>query len=112
MNSNNDSLTLSVTDNALSRFKQIMRDNSIDESYSLRITVEGSVKAGISYRFGFDSAFNQKDISIPLSGLTILVDSESAPLLNGSTIDFKEEGCCGGFIIDNPNTVHNCSCHN
>lgn len=112
MNSNNDSLTLTVTESALSRFIKIMRDNSIEEGYSLRITVEGSVKAGITYRFGFDSALNEKDISIPLSGLNILVDPESAPLLNGSTIDFKEEGCCGGFVIDNPNTVHNCSCHN
>lgn len=111
VNGNAGSL-LSVSDSALNRFLKIMRDNSIPDGYSLRITVEGDKLSGITYKLGFDSSPKDSDISIPLSGLTILIDPESAPVINGTFIDFKEEGCCGGFVFHNPNSADKCGCHN
>jgi iron-sulfur cluster assembly protein len=108
----NTNLTLDISDKAVRQFQNIMNDNGIPEGYSLRITVEGSKNEGITYRLGFDSIPKDTDILIIQSGLNILIDPDSAPLLNGTSIDFNEEGCCGGFVFNNPNAQNKCGCHN
>ncbi|WP_242436289.1 HesB/IscA family protein, partial [Staphylococcus aureus] len=36
--------------------------------------------------------------------------ASSAPVLNGTTIDFKQSLMGGGFQIDNPNAIASCGC--
>jgi len=108
----NTNLNLDISNKAVRQFQNIMNDNGIPEGYSLRITVDGSKHEGITYQIGFDSLSKDTDISITLSGLNILIDPESAPLINGTSIDFNEEGCCGSFVFNNPNAQNKCGCHN
>lgn len=105
-------LSINISNKAIRQFQNIMNENGIPEGYSLRITVEGDKHSGISYRLGFDSTPKDSDILIAFTGLNIVVDPESASLLPGTTIDFDEEGCCGGFVFNNPNAQNKCSCNN
>ncbi len=105
-------LNLSISEKAIRQFQNIMKSNGIPEGYSLRITVDGGKHEGITYRFGFDSSIKDSDILITKSGLNILIDPECAPLLTGTSIDFNEEGCCGGFVFNNPNAQNTCGCQN
>jgi iron-sulfur cluster assembly protein len=50
------------------------------------------------------------DIAIDVGGLTILVDSESAPLIDGAEVDYVEDIMKSGFTIFNPNATHSCAC--
>ena len=43
-------------------------------------------------------------------GVKVLVKKSDAPVLNGTTIDFKESMMGGGFTIDNPNAIASCGC--
>ena len=43
-------------------------------------------------------------------GLKVLVDKYDVPVLNGTTIDFKQSLMGGGFQIDNPNAIASCGC--
>jgi iron-sulfur cluster assembly protein len=52
----------------------------------------------------------EDDIAIEASGVTLLVDSESAPLLEGAEVDYVEDLMKSGFTIFNPNAVRSCAC--
>lgn len=102
---------IKITDSAVKQFLQIIKDNGIPENYALRITLIGDKHSGISYQLGFDSQSRDTDIVITYPELKFLIDSESSPLLNGTIIDFNEEGCCGGFVFNNPNAANKCGCN-
>jgi len=108
----NNSININISGKAIEQFLKIMADNGIGENYFLRISVEGNKHSGISYPLGFDSHPKDSDIIITLSELKLLIDSNSAPLLEGCSIDYNEEGCCGGFVFNNPNAVNKCGCRN
>jgi iron-sulfur cluster assembly protein len=50
------------------------------------------------------------DIEIEAGGVTILVDQESAPLLQGAEVDYVEDLMKSGFTIFNPNASKSCAC--
>lgn len=103
---------ITITEKALKQFLQIMSDNSIPEGYALRINLEGNKNSGFTYRLGFDSKSTPSDTVIAYPGLNLFLDPESLSYLSGTVIDYNEEGCCGGFVFNNPNAVNKCSCHN
>ncbi|MEC3281801.1 iron-sulfur cluster assembly accessory protein, partial [Bacillus cereus] len=37
-------------------------------------------------------------------------DTESAPIVKGVKIDYKQSMLGGGFTIDNPNAIASCGC--
>lgn len=49
----NDS-TISITEKAMKQVKQIMDENNIPDSYSLRVSVKGGGCSGFTYNLGFD----------------------------------------------------------
>lgn len=47
----------------------------------------------------------ENDEVLEFYGLKVLVDKYDVPVLNGTTIDFKQSLMGGGFQIDNPNAI-------
>jgi len=43
-------------------------------------------------------------------GLKLVVDPDSAPLLEGAEIDYVDDLMRSGFTIYNPNATHSCAC--
>ena len=43
-------------------------------------------------------------------GVTIVIDHQSLPYLDGSKIDFVKEGLTSTFKFDNPNATEECGC--
>jgi iron-sulfur cluster assembly protein len=75
----------------------------------LRVFITGGGCAGFSYGMAFDEA-REDDAVFQQHGVEIVIDPESAPLLQGATIDYVESLTGSGFTIDNPNAVRSCSC--
>jgi iron-sulfur cluster assembly accessory protein len=50
------------------------------------------------------------DLVIEHKGVTILVDPESQPLMQGAEIDYVDDIMKSGFTIFNPNAVKGCAC--
>jgi iron-sulfur cluster assembly protein len=50
------------------------------------------------------------DILIEESGVRIILDPDSAPLLRGSRLDFKDDLHDSGFRLENPNAARSCGC--
>ena len=100
---------ITVTAKAAEKARNILTERGV-ENGALRVFV---VSGGCSgYQYGMAIARNREedDIAIEASGITILVDSESAPLLDGAEVDYVEDLMKSGFTIFNPNAVKSCAC--
>jgi len=100
---------ITITQSANSRIKEMMANESEDQLF-LRLGVQGGGCTGLSYGMGFDSRKKEDDTSFETNGLQVIIDGESAPLLQGVTIDYKQNMMGGGFTLDNPNAVATCGC--
>ncbi len=100
---------VTVTDKAAEKAKAILTERGV-ENGALRVFVVGGGCSG--YQYGMAIARNREegDIAIESGGITILVDPESAPMLNGAEVDYVEDLMKSGFTIFNPNAVKSCAC--
>ena len=76
----------------------------------LRIGVRGGGCSGNSYFMEFAEVAEPGDEVIESHGVKLLVDSKSAQLLAGTTVDFVEGLMGTGFKFVNPNVRHSCAC--
>ena len=105
-------MAIELTERAAEEVKKIMDEQKLEEGTVLRIGVTGGGCSGFSYSLGFDTKFDdEKDSKYDLHGVTVVVDKKSALFLDGTTIDFFEDGLYKrGFTFDNPNAVKTCGC--
>lgn len=100
---------ITITDNAINQIKKMMEEEE-DKNVMLRVGVNGGGCSGLSYGMGFDKEINADDMKINIGGMDVVLDKESAPILEGVVIDYKENMMGGGFTIDNPNAIATCGC--
>ena len=101
---------VTLTSNAAAKVKELI-DGEDSESSALRLAVKRAGCAGYSYDMFFDSEIDESDIVNMTDGVKVVVDSESVTMVDGATIDFKDDGLSGaGFAIDNPNATGGCGC--
>ncbi|MEH7351619.1 HesB/IscA family protein [Gottfriedia acidiceleris] len=100
---------ITVTEQAGLKIKEMI-ENEEDQNTFVRLGVKGGGCSGLSYGLGFDPQKNDDDIELEYYGIKFLIDNESAPILKGVVIDFKESLLGGGFTIDNPNAIASCGC--
>ncbi|SDH62780.1 iron-sulfur cluster assembly protein [Alteribacillus persepolensis] len=102
-------MLITITDAAIEHVKHMMEEEG-DNNLKLRVGVKGGGCSGLSYGMGFDKQVEDTDTIQEKNGVQVLIDEESAPLLNGTVIDYKENLMGGGFTIDNPNAIASCGC--
>ncbi|MGB5810957.1 MAG: NifU family protein [Polyangiales bacterium] len=94
--------TITVTDQALGQIRSILEEEGLKDQ-SLRVEAR---KVG-PFRFEYDLYFveekevTEADRRTELGELTLVVDSDSTPHLEGATIDYVV-GPAGGFKFENP----------
>ena len=102
-------MIVTLTESAASRIKEMMEDEGRSTSF-LRVGIKGGGCSGLTYGMGFDDELKDEDQQFEQQGIKVVVDAESAPLLKGTVIDFKQNMMGGGFTIDNPNAIASCGC--
>lgn len=100
---------ITLTESAAKRVKEMLEEHN-EPNLRLRVGVTGGGCSGLSYGMGFDDQVDEDDAKFEQHGVQILIDSESAPILEGVVIDFVENEMGGGFTIDNPNAISTCGC--
>ena len=75
----------------------------------LRVGVRGGGCSGFQYQLAFDEE-RPGDVVFEDHGLKLLVDGQSLPYVDGSTIDYTESLQGAGFQVTNPNVVAACGC--
>ncbi|MCU9612816.1 iron-sulfur cluster insertion protein ErpA [Caldibacillus lycopersici] len=98
-----------LTEAAALQIKDMMKENNETDAF-LRVSVKGGGCTGLSYGMGLDHEVKEDDILLEQHGLKLVVDKISAPILSGTSIDYKQSLLGGGFTIDNPNAIAACGC--
>ena len=103
---------ITLTATAASKVAEPIAAEGADEVLALRIAVKSGGCSGFQYDMYFDSEFAPDDVLRDLGGVKVVVDTDSAELLTGSTLDFTDGLQGAGFHISNPNATRTCGCGN
>ena len=103
---------ITVTAEAAEKLKAILLEEGQPEG-ALRVIVVPNGH-GAQYMLALEEMPEEDDLIIEESGVKVLVDRESAPLLEGAEIDYTEGLMRSGFVITNPNiaSTGGCACGN
>lgn len=101
--------TVILTEAAAYEVKDMLKQNDMPEGY-LKVKVNGGGCTGLTYGMTAEQEPGANDEILEYFGLKVLVDKEDVPILNGTTIDYKQSLMGGGFQIENPNAIASCGC--
>jgi len=109
--SNKPQKTVDLTAVAVDKVRELIK--SEDESgLALRMAVRPGGCSGFSYEMYFDAKVDDADIVEEFDDVKVIVDPQSAEMVRGSTLDYKDGLTGAGFAIDNPNVTRSCGCGN
>ena len=106
----NEMVTIRMTDKAVEEVRRIKAENNIPDTLGLRIGIKGGGCSGFSYFLGFDEQRSDDDTVTSINGLSVVVDAQSTPFLQGAELDFLSNEDGKGFTINNPNVHNGCNC--
>lgn len=109
--SNKPDKTVTLTETAVSKVGELIAAEG-DPELALRMAVKPGGCSGFSYELFFDSQVEEGDVVEEFGDVRVVVDSQSAEMIKGSTLDFKDGLMGAGFAIDNPNVTRTCGCGN
>ena|SRR5688572_33378378 len=99
---------ITITPGAVSEVKRLLsKENKPD--LALRIGVRSGGCSGFSYVLGFDTPHDDDKVQ-EVEGIKILLDTKSAPYLDGTELDFQDGLQGKGFAFHNPNATKSCGC--
>ncbi len=76
----------------------------------LRIKVEGGGCSGLKYAMRLEEQADAEDEVVEFGAVKVLIDSTSASMLIGVTVDYVESMEGSGFKFENPNATGGCGC--
>lgn len=100
---------IALTDSAATKVQELITAEGDDE-LALRVAVRPGGCSGFSYEMFFDTDVADDDLTADYSGVKVVVDSSSAQMLTGATLDYKDGLNQAGFSIENPNAQRSCGC--
>jgi iron-sulfur cluster assembly protein len=99
---------ITVTDKAAGKIRQLAARQGADPVLRVRVIAGGC--SGFSYDLAFGEPARDDHVIEAAEGVRVLVDPRSAPIVQGSTLEFVDAMLGGGLKILNPNAVHECAC--
>ncbi len=104
-----DTRIVEITDAAANKVAELLAMEGNPE-LALRIAVRPGGCSGYSYEMFFDSEIAHDDLRSTNGAVSVVVDAESAQLLRGASLDYKDGLQGAGFSINNPNAQRSCGC--
>jgi iron-sulfur cluster assembly accessory protein len=100
---------VALTETGAAKVREFLSSQGLNETAGLRVGVRGGGCSGFQYQLAFDEQ-REGDAIFEHSGLRLLVDNQSLPYVDGSTIDYVDSLQGAGFQVNNPNVVAACGC--
>jgi len=94
---------IEVTETAALKLEEIISEQGGEEGSLLRMMVVPGPQGSFQYMLGMEKTANAEDFVIDAASVKVLVDPESAPLVEGAQIDYVDGLMRSGFVISNPN---------
>ncbi|MFN3973935.1 MAG: HesB/IscA family protein [Dehalococcoidia bacterium] len=100
---------VTLTPAAIAQLKQVLKEENAEDA-AVRVLVVPAGH-GVQYMLTLERETKSDDLTLEHDGLRIVVDQDSAPLLEGAEIDYVEDFPRAGFVISNPNlALGGCAC--
>jgi Fe/S biogenesis protein NfuA len=95
---------MTITEAAQQQISSLLADED-RQGLALRLAITGRRPGGFQYKLGFAREDEKAgdDVVVDAGSFKVFIDAESAPNLQGATLDFQEDGGQSGFKIENPN---------
>jgi iron-sulfur cluster assembly accessory protein len=100
---------IEVTDNAVRQLQNLLKEKPDAAGRALRVQIAKGGCSGLQYEMTLDQK-RADDLVATRDGVEFVVDPESAALLEGATLDFRDGLTGTGFQIVNPNAARTCGC--
>ncbi|MCS7074847.1 MAG: iron-sulfur cluster assembly accessory protein [Bacteroidia bacterium] len=101
---------ITISEKAKSHVLRLRKEANIDDSYGLRISVQGGGCSGLSYKLDFDNEILPGDQVFEESGLKLICNIKSYLYLAGTQLDYSDGLNGKGFHFINPNATRSCGC--
>ncbi len=101
---------ITVTEKAKVKLAELKKEEGLEESYNVRVSVKGGGCSGLMYDLDFDADTKDGDEVFEDNGVKILVDKKSMLYLLGTSLDFSDGLNGKGFQFVNPNATRTCGC--
>lgn len=101
-------MSIQLTPAALERARRFLQGDPA--SVGLRFGVKRTGCSGWGYLVDVAHQRNEHDQVFEQDGVTVLVDTDSLALVDGTTIDFVKRGLNQEFVFQNPNATAACGC--
>ena len=99
---------LTITPGAEQKIKELMVEEK--DILGLRVYVKGGGCHGYQYGMAFESKMGDDDTVVEKGIVKVIMDSQSAPLLQGAEVDYVDSLQGSGFSIKNPHAKTTCGC--
>ncbi|HSM32311.1 MAG TPA: iron-sulfur cluster assembly accessory protein [Woeseiaceae bacterium] len=101
-------MAISLTESAASRVRNYLQARG--EGVGLRLGVTKTGCSGYSYVINYAEDIKDADIVFEDKGVTVVVDANALPLIDGTEVDFVKSGLNEAFSFRNPNITGECGC--
>ena len=95
---------IEITEAASAKVKELLEEQG-KADHALRVFVRGMSCSGPAYGMALDNEPRSDDRVAEVNGVKVLVDSQSAPYLEGAQVDYVDSLMGRGFTVVNPNAV-------
>jgi iron-sulfur cluster assembly protein len=101
-------MAIYLTDSAAERIRNFLAARG--RGLGLRLGVRKSGCSGFAYVIDYADEAGPTDLVFEDRGVKVLVDPDSLPVLDGTTVDFVRQGLNEAFRFQNPNVTGECGC--
>ena len=101
-------MAISLTESAATRVRDYL--DARGSGVGLRLGVTKTGCSGYSYVINYADEITDSDILFEDKGVTLVVDADALPLIDGTEVDFVKNGLNEAFRFRNPNVSGECGC--
>src|SRR5205807_6688237 len=99
---------ITVSEMAQKKIGELLQEEK--DIVGLRVYVKGGGCHGYQYGMAFESKMGDDDTVVEKGDVKVIMDSQSAPLLQGAEVDYVDSLQGSGFSIKNPQAKTTCGC--
>jgi len=101
-------MAISLTESAATRVRNYLDTRGAGVGLRLGVTKTGC--SGYSYVINYADVITDSDVLFEDKGVTLVVDADALPLIDGTEVDFIKSGLNEAFRFRNPNVSGECGC--
>lgn len=101
-------MTIELSDSARKRMQTYLASDP--QALGVRLGVKKTGCSGYGYRVDLATNIDAQDQVLEIDGVKLVLNAQSAELLDGSRVDFQRKGLNASFVFTNPQATGACGC--